>query len=132
MSNAKGADFGRHRSPGRPPLAADCRQLILRLARDNPRWGYQRICGEVLKLGYTVSATTIRSVLREHGVPPVPHQSDLSWRAFLGAHARAVLACDFFTVETLRLQTLSVLLFLELRTRRVFLAGCTERPSAAW
>ena len=88
--------------------------------------------GELLKLGYRVSATTIRSVLREQRVPPVSRRGGLAWRAFLGAQARAVLACDFFSVETLRLQTLYALFFLELRTRRVFLAACTERPSAAW
>ena len=86
----------------------------------------------MLKLGCPVSATTIRSVLREQRVPPVPRRGGLAWRAFLGAQARAVLACDFFSVEMLRLQTLYVLFFLDLRTRRVFLAGCTERPSAAW
>ena len=128
----KWAAFGRCRHSGRPPLAAACRHLILRLARENPGWGYQRIRGELLKLGYPVSATTIRSVLREQRVPPVPRRGGLSWRAFLGAQARVVLACDFFTVETVRLQTLYVLFFLELRTRRVFLAGCTERPSATW
>jgi transposase InsO family protein len=86
----------------------------------------------LLKLGCPVSATAIRSVLRQHRVPPVPRQRGLAWRAFLGAQARAILACDFFRVETLRLQTLYVLFFLEVGTRRVFLAGCTERPSADW
>ncbi len=127
----KWAAFGRCRHAGRPPLAAACRHLILRLARENPRWGYQRIRGELLKLGYPVSATTIRTVLRQERVPPVPGRRGLAWRAFLGAQARAVLACDFFTVETFRLQTLYVLFFLEVGTRRVILAGCIERPSVA-
>src|SRR5919202_5884562 len=128
----KWAACGRCRHSGRPPLAAACRHLILRLARENPRWGYQRLRGELLKLGYPVSATTIRTVLRQHRVPPAPGRRGLAWRAFLGAQARAVLACDFFTVETVRLQTLYVLFFLQVGTRRVFLAGCTERPSADW
>ena len=74
----------------------------------------------MLKLGCPVSATTIRSILRDQRVPPAPGRGGLAWRAFLSAQARAVLACDFFTVETLRVRTLSVLFFLELRTRRVF------------
>jgi len=106
--------------------------LILQLAQENPRWGYQRIRGELLKLGHCISATTIRALLRRHGVPPAPRRAGLSWRAFIRAHAAGVLACDFFTVETLRLQTLFVLFFIELQTRRVFVAGCTEHPSAGW
>jgi putative transposase len=105
--------------------------LILQLAQENPRWGYQRIRGELLKLGHRVSATTIRSLLRRHGIPPAPRRAGLSWRAFLHAHAAGVLACDFFTVETIRLRTVFVLFFIELQTRRVFVVGCTEHPSAA-
>ena len=120
------------RGPGRPPLPATSRAVILQLAQENPGWGYQRIRGELLKLGHSVSATTIRALLRRHGVPPAPRWAGLSWRAFLRAHAAGVLACDFFTVETLRLQTLFVLFFIELQTRRVFVAGCTAHSSAAW
>jgi hypothetical protein len=126
------AVFGRRRGPGRPPLSSTYGDLVLRLATENPGWGYQRIHGELLKLGYRVSATAIRSLLRRHGVPPAPRRAAVSWRAFLRAHAAGVLACDFFTVETLRLQTLFVLCFIELQTRRVFAAGCTEHPAAAW
>jgi putative transposase len=124
--------FGRRRGPGRPPLSSAYGDLVLRLATENRRWGYQRIHGELLKLGYCVSATAIRSLLRRHGVPPAPRRAGVSWRAFLRAHAAGVLACDFFTVETLRLQTLFVLFFIELQTRRVFVVGCTEHPSATW
>ena len=122
----KWAVFGRRRESGRPPLSPACRDLILRLAAGNPRSGYQRIHGELLKLGHQVSATAIRSLLRWHGVPPAPRRAGLAWRAFLRAHAGGVLACDCFTVETLRLQTLFVLFFIELQTRRVYVAGCTE------
>jgi hypothetical protein len=97
----KWAAFGRRRGPGRPPLPPVCRDLVLRLATENPRWGYQRLHGELLKLGYRVSATAIRSLLRRHGVPPAPRRAARTWRAFLRAHAAGVLACDFFTVETL-------------------------------
>ena len=106
--------------------------MILQLAQENPRWGYQRIRGELLKLEHQPSTTAIRSLLRRHGVPPAPRRAGVSWRAFLRAHAAGVLACDFVTVETLRLPTLFVLFFIELQTRRVFVAGCTEHPSAAW
>jgi putative transposase len=124
--------FGRRRGPGRPPLSPACRALVLRLATENAGWGYQRIRGELLKLGYCASATAIRALLRRHGVPPAPRRTGLSWRAFLRAHAAGVLACDFFTVETIQLQTLFGLFFIELQTRQVFVAGCTEHPSAAW
>jgi putative transposase len=126
------AAFGRSRGPGRPPLPADLRDLIGRLATENPSWGYRRIRGELLKLGHDVSATAIQAVLRRRGVPPAPRRSGLSWRVFLRAHAGAVLACDFFVVETVRMRTLYVLFFLEVHTRRVMVAGCTEHPSTAW
>jgi hypothetical protein len=108
------------------------RDLIERLAAENPMWGYQRIRGELLKLGHDVSATAIRTTLRRGGVPPAPRRAGLSWRAFLRAHAGAVLECDFFTLETVRLQTLYVLFFIEVQTRRVFVAGSTAHPTGAW
>ena len=128
----KWAAFAQRRRQGRPPLAAECSVLIRRLATENPTWGYRRIRGELLKLGHDVSATAIRTLLRRSGVPPAPRRAGLSWRAFLRAHAGALLACDFFVVETVRLQTLHVLFFLEVHTRRVFAAGCTAHPTAAW
>jgi hypothetical protein len=128
----KWAAFGRRRRPGRPPLPDDLRDLIGRLAAENPRWGYQRIRGELRKLGHDVSGTAVRTTLQRNGVPPAPRRSGLSWGAFLRAHAGAVLECDFFTAETVRLHILHVLFFIELRTRRVFVAGCTAHPTAAW
>src|SRR3712207_239430 len=128
----KWAAFGRRRDPGRPPLPTEVRALIVRLAAENPGWGYRRIRGELLGLGHDVSATAIRSVLRRRGIPPAPGRGGLAWPAFLRAQARGVLACDFLTVETVRLQVLHVLFFIELGTRQIFLAGCTEHPSVAW
>jgi putative transposase len=119
----KWAAFGQRRGPGRPPLAPGVRVLILRLARENPRWGYVRIRGELLKLGHTDAGSTIQALLRRHRVPPAPRRAGLTWPAFLRAHAAALLACDFFTVETVRLQTLYVLFFLEVHPRRVFMTG---------
>jgi putative transposase len=86
----------------------------------------------LLKLGHDVSASAVRTLLRQGGVPPAPRRSGPSWRAFLRAHAGAVLECDFFTVETVRLQTLHVLFFLDVQSRRVFVAGCTAHPTAVW
>ena len=117
---------------GRPPIDEEIRALVLRLARENPRWGYQRIAGELNGLGIAVSATTVAKILRQAGLGPVGERSGLSWRAFLRAQAPSMLAVDFFTVETISLQRLYVLFFIELGSRRVHLAGCTANPTGAW
>jgi transposase InsO family protein len=95
-----------HRRPGRPSLPAETVGLIVRLARENPRWGYLRIVGELKKLGVTASKTTVASVLRRHRLPPAPRRSGPTWSQFLKAQARAILAADFFTVEAARLRPL--------------------------
>jgi len=120
------------RRGGRPTLAEHIVALILRLARENPRWGDRRIQGELKKLGIQVSATTIRTVLLQNGLRPAPRRASVTWRAFLRAQATAIVATDFFTVETVRLKTLYVLFFIELHTRRVRLAGVTDHPSGPW
>ena len=107
-------------------------QLIIRLARENPRWGYQRIKGELLRLGMPVSATAIRTTLRRHGVDPAPRPTAMAWRAFLCQQAEGIVACDFFTVDTIWLRQLYVLFFIELATRRVHLAGVTANPTGMW
>jgi putative transposase len=107
-------------------------QLIVRLARENPRWGYQRIQGELLRLGVRISATAIRTTLHRHGFDPAPRRTTARWRAFLCQQAAGIVACDFFTVDTVWLRRLYVLFFLELDTRRVHLAGVTANPNAAW
>jgi putative transposase len=117
---------------GRPPIGGEIRELVLRLVRENPRWGYQRIAGELNGLGVSVSATTVRKILREAGLGPAGERSGLSWRAFLRAQAESMLAVDFFTVETISLRRLYVLFFIELRNRRVHLAGCTANPTGDW
>jgi putative transposase len=121
-----------HRRPGRPPLARARRELILRLARENPHWGYQRIAGELKSLRLAASPTTVRKVLACAGVPPAPERARQSWRSFLRQQAASVLACDFFTVETLALQRIYVLFFLSLATRRVEFIACTSNPDGAW
>jgi hypothetical protein len=119
------------RPPGRPPIAADVRALIIRLARENPRWGYQRIVGELKSLGVAVSATTIKKILRAEGLGPTVRRGP-SWREFLRTQANSVIAVDFFTVDTVLLQRVYVLFFIELGSRRVQLAGCTAHPNEAW
>src|SRR5215211_7311231 len=120
------------RKPGRPPIDPELAALVLRMARENPRWGCVRIAGELRKLGIRVSATTIRTLLRRHGFGPAPRRSGPTWTQFLRAQAAAIVACDFFTVETIRLQTPYVLFFIELSTRRVLVAGVTDSPGSAW
>jgi putative transposase len=120
------------RPAGRPPMRPEIRELVLRLARENPRWGYVRIVGELKGLGLTVSATTVRTWLRQSGVGPVGTRRGMTWRDFIRTHRRSLLAVDFFTVETIWLQRLYVLFFIELGSRRVHLAGCTPNPSAEW
>jgi putative transposase len=120
------------RGPGRPPVGQEVQQLIIRLARENPRWGYQHIKGELLRLGVHVSATAVRSILRGHGLDPAPRRVAVTWRAFLRQQAAGIRACDFFTVDTVWLGRLYVLFFIELDTRRVHLAGVTAHPDGAW
>jgi transposase InsO family protein len=118
--------------PGRPPVEPDLRALIVRLGRENPRWGYQRIRGELLKLGIRVSATTVRTILLRSGLNPAPRRTGPTRTEFLRSQAAGIWATDFFTVETIGLKTLYVLFFIELSTRRVHLAGVTEHPDSAW
>jgi hypothetical protein len=118
--------------PGRPSVDTEIRVLVLRLARENPRWGYQRIVGEINGLGLPVSATTVRKILRDAGLGPAGNRGGLSWRMFVRQQAQSMLAVDFFTVETISLQRLYVLFFIELGSRRVHLSGCTANPTGAW
>ncbi len=118
--------------PGRPPIDPEVRELILRLARENPRWGCVRIGGELRKLGIRVAATTIRSLLRTARAGPAPRRTGPSWTDFLRAQAQGIIACDFFTVETAWLRTLYVLAFIELGSRRIHLSPSTAHPDSAW
>jgi putative transposase len=117
---------------GRPPIRGEIRSLVLRLARENPRWGYQRLVGELKGLGVTVSATTVRTWLRAAGLGPAGRRHGLTWREFIRTHRDSLIAVDFFTVDTVWLQRLYVLFFIELGSRRVHLAGCTPNPNSLW
>jgi putative transposase len=117
---------------GRPRTEREIEQLVLRLAREN-NWGNERIEGELLKLGYTISDETVGNILRRHGIPPAPERDPSpSWRHLMTHYRDQLLACDFFTVETLFLQTLYVLVFIEIGSRRVHFASCTAHPNNVW
>jgi putative transposase len=124
--------YRRTGQPGRLPIEPNVRALVVRLGRENPRWGYQRIRGELLKLGIRISATTVRTILLRGGLDPAPRRAGPTWTQFLRSQAAGILATDFFTVETIGLKTLYVLFFIELSTRRVHLAGVTAHPDSTW
>ena len=120
------------RRPGRPPVEPAVVELIVRLARENRRRGYLRIKGELADLGVSVSATSVRKVLHRRGLGPAGRRGGPSWSEFLRAQAAGILACEFFTVETVTLRRLYVLFFLEVESRRVWLGGVTANPTGAW
>jgi len=120
-------------SGGRPRTKAEVEALIVRFVRENADWGYGKLEGELRKLGYTLSEQTVANILKRHGITPAPQRSPSpSWRQLMHHYKAQILACDFFTVETLFLQTIYVLFFIELQTRRVYVAGCTAHPNAQW
>jgi putative transposase len=122
----------RRRRTGGRCTASELRQLVLRLASENPIWGYRRIQGELAGLGYQLAPSTVWLILKRAGIDPAPRRSGPTWRQFLTAQAHGILATDFFCVDTLLLGRLSVLFVVEHATRRGYLPGITANPSAAW
>ena len=104
----------------------------MRLARENPRWGHRRICGELAKLGLQASPTSFRRLLARTRLGPAPRRSGPSWREFIQAQAASIVARDFLTVETLFLRRYYVPVFIEHASRRVRLAGATTNPDGGW
>ena len=121
-----------HARPGRPPIAQQVRDLVLRLAAENASWGHRRIQGELVGLGYRVAASTVWKTLHEAGVDPAPRRCGPTWPQFLTALAHTILACDFFTIDTVFLKRIYVLFFVEIATRQVHVVGMTAHPTGAW
>jgi len=129
---AKKYDTSKQRRPGRPPRARSIARLVVRLAKENPLWGYRRIHGELTKLGLAVAPSTVWEILHAAGIDPAPRRSGPTWRQFLHAQAAGILAVDFLHVDTVLLRRLYVLVFIEHGTRRMHLGGVTAHPTGEW
>lgn len=126
-------DYSKRRSrPGRPPTTKAIKELVLRLAAENPRWGCRRIQGELARLGHRVGASTVWEILTVAGVGPAPRRGGPTWREFLTAQTDGVIACDFLHIDLVDLRRVYALVFLEHGTRRPHIAGVTAHPTAQW
>jgi putative transposase len=125
-------DYTSRRRPGRPPTAAAIRRLVIRIATDNPAWGHRRVQGELVRLGHQIAASTVWQILHDAGIDPAPRRAGPTWKQFLTAQARGILAADFVHVDTVLLRRIFALIIIEHGTRRVHLAGITANPDGAW
>ena len=125
-------DHTSRRCPGRPSTAAAIRKLVIRMATDNPTWGHRRVQGELVKLGHPIAASTVWQILRDAGIDPAPRRLGLTWKQFLTAQARGILAVDFVHVDTVLLRRIYALIVIEHGTRHVHLAGLTANPDGVW
>ena len=129
---ARKYDTSKRRTPGRPPAIRSIARLVVRMAKENPLWGYRRIHGELAKLGVRVAPSTVYEILRAAGIGPAPRRAGPTWRQFLHAQAAGILAVDFLHVDTVLLKRLYVLVFIEHGTRRMHLRGVTANPTDEW
>jgi transposase len=129
---ARKYDTSRQLKPGRPRAIRSIARLVVRLAKENPLWGYRRIHGELTKLGVRVAPSTVYEILRAAGIGPAPRRAGPTWRQFLHAQAAGILAVDFLHVDTVLLKRLYVLVFIEHGTRRMHLGGVTANPTGEW
>jgi len=120
------------RRPGRPSVARQVRVLVLRLAAENPQWGYRRIQGELLGLGHRVAASTVWVILHAAGIDPAPRRAGPTWTQLLTSQAREILACDVLQVDTIGFQRIYVLFVMEIATRRVHVLDTTPNPDEGW
>ncbi|MFE5124181.1 hypothetical protein [Streptomyces sp. NPDC056669] len=108
------------------------KELVLRLARENPRWGCRRIQGELARLGHKVGASTVWKILTAAGIDPAPRRGGPTWREFLTSQSEAIIACGFLHIDLASLRRAYALVFLEHGTRRLHVAGVTAHPTAQW
>jgi putative transposase len=125
-------DYASRRGPGRPSTAAAIRKLVIRIAAENPTWGHRRVQGELVRLGHPIAASTVWQILHDAGIDPAPRRAGPTWRQFLTAQARGILAVDFMHVDTVLLCRVYVLVVIEHGTRRAHVAGITANPDGAW
>ena len=125
-------DYTNRRRPGRPSTPAAIRKLVIRIATDNPTWGHRRVQGELVRLGHRIAASTVWQILHAAGIGPAPRRTGPTWKQFLTAQARGVLAADFVHVDTVLLRRIYALIVIEHGTRRVHLAGITANPHGTW
>ena len=118
------------RPPGRPSTSAELCRLTLRLAAENPTWGYRRIHGELAGLGHRLAASTVWQILKNAGIDPAPTRSEVTWSQFL--RSQAAVACDFATIDTVTLRRFYRLFFIDIVTRTVYFAGITDHPTGVW
>jgi len=125
-------DHTARRRPGRPPTAAAIKNLVRRMAMENPTWGHRRVQGELVRLGHRIAASTVWQILHDAGIDPAPRRSGPTWRQFLTAQAKAVLAVDFLHVDTISLRRIYILIAIEHDSRRAHLLGVSAHPTGAW
>jgi putative transposase len=125
-------DYTARRQSGRPTTATPIKNLVMRMATENPTWGHRRVQGELIRLGHRIAASTVWQILHDANIDPAPRRSGPSWRQFLTAQAKTVLAVDFVHVDTVLLRRIYALIAVEHGSRRTFLVGVSAHPSGAW